>query len=476
MNLENLIEITSGSLINKSNESLGNIKINDISIDSRTIQTGDVFIAIKGDKFDGHDFIQEVISKGTICCLISDKNCLESLNKELCCNIVLVDDTTKAFGQIAKYIISNFNFPVIAITGSCGKTTTKEALAAILKTKGNVLYSEKSFNNHVGVPLTALKALKNNQDYVAAIFEIGTNHRGEIDYLTKIVRPNVAILTKVAPVHIGNFGSIDDLVYEKQQIFKYLNENNLAIVNQDDFYKYKHEKANTKYFAIDTIDNADIYASDIVLNKKQLANFNLHYQNKKININSPLLGKHNIYNILSAALAALNLGYTLDDVKEGIEKNLKAISGRLEIKSGINDSIIIDDAYNANPIAVKASLDILANYENNSKKCFVFADMGELGDDAKLYHKEIGQIINEMGIDYFFAYGELVKYSIDNYNKLENKLENKLGNKVGIYCSSKDDLTLKLKELLNKEKGLTLLFKGSNSMGLKDVVNNLVNK
>jgi len=470
MNLKNLIESTLGNLVNAPNDNLSNVEINDISIDSRAIKTGDVFIAIQGDKFDGHDFIQDVISKGAICCVISNKKCLEQLDnyEDISCEFLLVDDTTKAFGRIAKYIRSNFNFPVIAITGSCGKTTTKEILAAILKTKGDVLYSDKSFNNHVGVPLTAIKSLKDKKAYVAAIFEIGTNHQGEIDYLTEIVRPNVAILTKVAPVHIGNFGSIDDLVFEKQQIFKYLNENDLAIVNADDFYKYKHQSATTKYFAIDNKDDADIYASNIVLDKKQLSNFNLHYKNKSINITSPFLGKHNIYNILSASLAALNLGYTLDEVKKGIENNLRAISGRLELKSGINDSVIIDDAYNANPVAVKASLDILANYQKNSKKCFVFADMGELGNDAELYHKEIGQIINEMSIDYFYAYGELVKYSIDNYNKLSNK--------SGVYCSSKDDLTIKLKELLNKEKGLTLLFKGSNSMGLKDVVNNLVNK
>ena len=195
MNLDELIKIISGKIIleiNLSGIKNHDIKIKQIEIDSRKITPGDVFIAIKGNNFDGHDFIDQAINNGAVCCIVSNKINLSDYEK-FNCQIILVEDTIISFGKIAKYIISNFNFPVIAITGSCGKTTTKEILAAILKTKGKVLYSDKSYNNNIGVPLTALKGL-NNQDYVAAIFEIGTNHIGEIEYLSEIVRPDIAIL------------------------------------------------------------------------------------------------------------------------------------------------------------------------------------------------------------------------------------------------------------------------------------------
>lgn len=373
-----LLLATSGKLLS------GNLNSShkDVVIDSRKVKKGDVFVALAGKRVDGHDFIENVIKKGATCVVVS-KSELRNPNYEYGIDIIYVKDTRKALQQIAGFHRSQFNIPVIGITGSSGKTTTKDMLASVLSQKFKTLKSEENQNNEIGVPLTLLKLKKHHQ---AAVVEMAMQKIGEIDELAQIVRPTIAIITNIGEAHLKYLKSKQNVAAAKSEILNYLKKGDYAILPADDqFKKFFAKKVPTgvkiKYFGIENIIG-----------------------NENILKNIPLPGRHNIYNAMAVIQAARILGVNDKSISKGI-KTFKPSSNRMEFIKLPNGAIIINDSYNANPSSMKAALLMLAGMKGK-RKIALLGDMLELGRASKKYHKEIGNLCRKLKIDLVFTVGK----------------------------------------------------------------------
>lgn len=377
-----------------------------VSIDSRAIQKNNCFFAIKGEFFDGHDFVVEVVKKNAAAAVI---------DREITADIptILVKNTRQALIALARYYRKNTTIPVAAITGSCGKTTTRALLENILKQQGQVLASQKSFNNDIGLPLTLLQ-LKPTHDFV--VLEIGTNHPGEIAHLTSLAKPTVATVTMAAPVHIEHFKTLDAIAREKGAIFQGLSHDGVAVINLDDHYaplwKSIADYRQTITFSKNT--NADVMAKNIRIAESGYVTFTLFLPDKETVIALPLLGEHNITNALAASAMAYVMGASLDAIKQGLE-TVTPEYGRLVEKKGFADALIIDDSYNANPVSVKAAIQVLCAKPNYP--ILVLGDMAELGEIAKTAHEEIGLFAKQAGIQKLFCYGKNSIYAVKQFGE-----------------------------------------------------------
>lgn len=456
LNIHKIIEIVNGKTnfcINYSE----NLLINNINIDSRISQKNELFIAIEGENFDGHNYVIAAEKAGAIACIVNRflPN-IKILQIKVC-------DTKISLRQIASHICNNYFLPKIAITGSCGKTTTKKLTESILSTKFTTLASAKSFNNDIGVPLTAFNLL--NTAYETVVFEIGTNKPGEIDSLTKIVQPNIAVITNIGESHLAGFNNnIDNIFAEKSDIFNYLqaNEKFSAIINYDDkYYKYwqqRLQQKNLSYLSFGLNSQADIYASNINFNANEYyIDFNLHYKKQQIAIKLPLLGKHNIYNALAAACVGIKLNINLSAIKNGLEQ-CSAAQHRMLLQQGINNCIIIDDSYNANPTSTQAAINFLSALPG--QKIFVFGDMEELGINTIQLHEKIGLQARELGIDSLLTIGKLAVHSANKFGKNAVSFQNK------------NELSAHMQKLANNN--VTFLLKASNKMQLWKISNQLL--
>lgn len=363
-------------------------------IDSRKIQKGDVFICIKGPRFDGHDFAKMAIENGATALMVD-----HPLN--LGVPEIVVDETTKGLGQLAQAYRTHFDIPLIALTGSCGKTGTKEMLAKILQQMGPTLATEGNYNNQYGLPLTLLKLKPEHQ---FAVIEMGTSGKGEINYLAKITRPTVALITNILDQHVAGLGSREGISQEKSDIFKYLTHDGIAVINGDEPYaKSWEEKIETQHrVGYSATSEADLTVSGVVTNTNG-SSFNLHTPIGIQAIQVPLLGKPTVINALAAASAALSVGAKLTDVAAGLSQ-VKPVKGRLYPHYLPNKITIIDDTYNAGPMAVKASMDLLGKFEG--KRIFVMSNMGELADLMDHYHCELGKWAIENNLDHLLLTGQ----------------------------------------------------------------------
>ncbi|MGA2655667.1 MAG: UDP-N-acetylmuramoyl-tripeptide--D-alanyl-D-alanine ligase, partial [Gammaproteobacteria bacterium] len=338
---------------------------------------------------------------------------------------------------------------------SCGKTTTKQMMNAIFSKAGPTHSAVGSFNNHVGVPVTLLGL---SQEHRYAVIEMGANHPHEISPLTQMAKPDVAIITIVAPVHTEGFGDVDTIAKTKAEIFEGLGPKGVAIINQDDHYfsfwqqLLKHQPV----LRFSSQTKADVFATDIRL-EFGCPVFMLNTPKGKIEIQLPILGRHNVINALAAASAAIALDIPLPLIAEGLA-HMQPAKHRLHVCKGINGATIIDDAYNANPLAVKAALDILAGYQG--EKVWVFFDMKELGKLAHEAHQEVGQIAREKGINRIFAVGEHARITVNAFGEGAQ------------FFANKADLIHALKPQLHKN--MTILIKGSRSGALEEVVKALM--
>jgi len=429
-----------------------NIKWQGISIDTRTLQPGNLFIAIKGDRVDGHDYIEEAKQKGAVLALVSRK--IESSLPQL-----IVDDTTAALGQLGAYWRNQFELPIVAVTGSNGKTTLKNMIARIMiaACNGNenqVLATQGTLNNHWGLPMTLARL---NKEHRYAAIEMGMNHFGEIDYLTKMTRPTVAVITNAACAHLAGLGDVAGVARAKGEIFSGLQQNGIAILNRDDaFFSYWHGLIKQhRIISFGFHPDADIRATIHQVTKTQ--NITLHTPQGDIDVNFPLLGKHNVQNALAAAAASIAANISPDAIKIGLEQ-IKPAPGRLEmhtLNSGIN---IIDDTYNANPFSLQAAINILADFDG--KKILVLGDMKELGPEEKILHQTAGETIRHAGIHYLFTYGELSANTANAFGE-------------GAYhFQSQEKLVDALKPFLHNTT--TILVKGSRSMRMEKVVSELI--
>lgn len=379
------------------------VAFNSVGSDSRNIEADQLFVAIKGPSFDGNAFACEAIKKGAAAVMVTDK--ASEARPAL-----LVSDTRLGLGELAKFWRNQFAVPVIAITGSNGKTTTKEMLSAILSAAcgsvDKVHATSGNLNNDIGLPLTLLKIRKNHQ-YVVA--EMGMNHLGEIEYLTHITQPDVAVINNAGTAHIGELGSRENIARAKGEIFSGLKMDGIAVINADNDYAAYWQSliTNRKIVTFGLKQSADVSATF----QEQASNnlmgsslVNLSTPDGKISFNLQVQGAHNIYNALAASAAAFSVGISNADIAKGLQ-SFSGVHGRLERKAALHHAVLIDDTYNANPDSMKAAIDVLAKMPG--QKILVLGDMGELGVDAKKMHADIGTYAKNAQIDALYCLGEL---------------------------------------------------------------------
>jgi UDP-N-acetylmuramoyl-tripeptide--D-alanyl-D-alanine ligase len=385
------------------------MEIKGISIDSRTVRPGELFVAIRGDRFDGHDFVPDVIKKGAWGALVA-RTVLEHRPTHLggLRNILPVENTLVALQEMAYLHRRNFTIPVVGITGSNGKTTTKEMLAGILKRHGAVLKNEGNLNNHIGVPLTLLKL---NADHTAAVVEMGMSAPGEIALLARLIGPDVGVITNIGPAHLEFLKSMDLVAQAKGELFEHLKADGTAVLNADDQYfavLKKKFSGRVRSFGIDK--QADVRASDL-RQGQDCTDFMIESNGTRANVRVRAVGRHNISNALAAAAAALAMGTSLDEVKEGLEAFLP-VAMRSELKQ-VQGRTVFADYYNANPASMEAALATLITLKPGSKAIAVLGDMLELGTAAIDAHRAIGATTARLGIDQVITLGTLAKYTAE---------------------------------------------------------------
>jgi len=383
-------------------ELVGNAQISfdAVSIDSRKIAAGDLFIALQGPNFDGHKFVAAAAEQGAVAAVVSRQ--VESDIPQL-----IVADTRLALGRLAAAWRSKFQGRLIGVTGSNGKTTVKEMLACIMGQKGMVLATEGNLNNDIGVPLMLLR-LKPEQ-HQTAVIEMGANHVGEIAYLTSLAQPDVAVVTNAATAHLEGFGSLEEVARAKAEIWQGLSEDGAAIVNQDDeFTGYWAELvADYKSLGFGMLPTADVSLADGGVHWQISASgyksrFKMQTPAGMIDVAMNLAGRHNVMNALAATASALAAGATAAEIQAGLE-SMAPVKGRLRPKVTGHGQLLIDDSYNANPHSFRAAIDVLL--QAPGEKILVMGDMAELGATAAQHHFSIGEEARQKGIDQLLACG-----------------------------------------------------------------------
>ena len=426
-----------------------NQPVSRIVTDSRDIQDGDVFFALAGERFDAHDFVEDVLAVGATAVVVSREDCA-ALKGAL-----KVDDTLAALQKLAKAWRENVNPFVLGITGSSGKTTVKEMLAGVLRHRFSdeaVLATAGNFNNHIGLPLTLLKL---NEKHRYAVIEMGMNHFGELSLLTRIASPNVALVNNALRAHVGcGFDGVGDIAKAKSEIYEGLLSDGIALIPCEDANIATFEAAtaqlNAQTFGV---ASGDVHAENIEL-KLLSCEFDLVRDNERVAVVLPVPGRHNVHNAVAAAALALAAGLSLAEVSDGL-KNFSNIKGRLNIKQGIKGATLIDDTYNANPDSMKASIDVLAAMP--APRIFVMGDMGELGEDeAAAMHAEVGAYARDKGIEAAYFVGDNSVEAAETFGA------------EGLWFAAKDPLIQVLSHDLPERA--TVLVKGSRFMKMEEVI------
>lgn len=382
------------------------VTVEGVSTDTRAIAKGALFIALAGERFDAHDFLEQAVAAGAGALLVADAGKLPAG-----VSAVVVDDTRLALGRLAAAWRARFALPVIAVTGSNGKTTTKEMIAAILKAAHGaaVLSTRGNLNNDIGLPLTLLGL---SAAHRAAVIEMGMNHPGEIAYLAPIGAPTVALVTNAQRAHLEGMGDLDEVAREKGAIFSGLPAEGVAVINADDSYAgyWRGVAAGrpVRSFAIDG-------AADVVGKVRQHGletAIDLSAPEGEVHIALRIPGRHNAGNAVAAAAACLAAGVPLAAVAAGLE-SFSGVKGRLQRRAGKLGAEILDDTYNANPDSVRAGIDVLAS--TIGRKLLILGDMGEIGEACAQYHDEIGGYAKSQGVDLLFALGEATKAAVRNF-------------------------------------------------------------
>lgn len=423
-----------------------------VTSDSRTVAAGDLFVALVGERFDGHDFVTDCLRAGAVAAMVQRRE-LPAGGKPL----LVVEDTRLALGQLGAYWLQQCAPEVVAITGSNGKTTVKEMLAAILRHAAGatgVLATEGNLNNDIGLPLTLLK-LQRGQRY--AVLEMGMNHPGEIAYLTGLARPRVALVNNAGSAHLEGLGSVEAVARAKGEIFQGLVADGVAVINADDSYAalWTQLAASRRIVRFGLEQPAEVSAD-----------YKLGVDGTELTLKTPqgeaalqlyVPGLHNVRNALAAAAAALVLGIAPEVIAHGLE-SYGGTKGRLQQKAGIGGARLIDDTYNANPASMRAAIGVLAAYPG--RRIYVMGDMGELGLDAPAMHAEIGRMARDAGIDALYGVGEMTRGAVDAFGS------------AGRHFADVDALVAALQPELQPEA--TLLIKGSRFMRMERVVDALV--
>ena len=382
--------------------------IKSISTDTRSLKKNSLFIAIKGENFDGNDFVDEALSKGSNIIIADNKRFKNNKDKR----IIWVNDSIKALKTISNNIIKDYGGNVIAITGSNGKTTTTNIIGKTLKNNSKTL---KNFNNEIGMPLSLMNASFKSKNL---IFEIGASKLNDIDYLSKILQPNVGLITNIGNSHLESLKNIDGVFKVKSEIVKNIKKNGFLVVPNDNkkhLNKWKKMRSDITTISFGMKDDSDFYPIDVKIKQNGLSFLvTSRLLEKPIKISSSLEGVHNVKNILSACAVHYCLGQNLQDFSKSI--SLSKLDNLRQVKyKWLKGSTLIDDSYNANPDSTKKSIDLLSNY--NKKTVLLLGDMLELGRYKNKLHKEVGEYAKSKGISKLIAFGNLTRHSIDGFGK-----------------------------------------------------------
>lgn len=394
LQLEEIVSAVGGTILGTTKEK---IVIEAITTDTRKITEGNLFIPIKGEKFDGHDFIQQAFEKGAKCCF-SQISMIPPEGKLL----ILVQDTRKALRDLAEYYMSLFAVNVVAVTGSVGKTTTKDMIASVLSQKYSVLKTEGNFNNEIGLPLTVFQL---DESYHTVVLEMGMNSFGEIHNLSKIAKPDIVVITNIGVSHIENLGSREGILKAKCEIFDFMKENGIAVLNADDDKLLTlSEKQNMRISWFGLSNTKGITADEIIPNGLEGVSCTIHTKKGDFKTTISVPGEHMVLNALSATAVGLSLGLELEQIKTGIEQFVPT-QMRMAVLKTKQGTTIINDSYNANPASTKAAIDVLKN--TAGRKVCILGDMFELGDYGEQMHKEVGLYAAQSDIDLLICIGKL---------------------------------------------------------------------
>ncbi|WP_421865383.1 UDP-N-acetylmuramoyl-tripeptide--D-alanyl-D-alanine ligase [Motiliproteus sp.] len=435
----------------------GEARIQGVSTDSRSLKSGDLFVALNGPNFDGNRFVEAAKQAGAVAAVVSELQPIELPQ-------LLVKDTRIALGQLARLNRQAFEGPLVAVTGSSGKTSVKEMLARIFEQRGPVLATRGNLNNDIGAPLTLL-SLQPEHQY--AVVELGASGRGEIAYTTDLARPDVAILNNAGGAHLEGFGSLQGVVEAKGEIFDGLQPDGVGVVNLDDpnagYWLERLEGRKLRTFSLSS-PMADLFASHLETANDGCCRFVLNTHDGQSQVKLQVMGRHMVANALAAASAANALGFELEPIRRGLE-SYSGVAGRLAPQPGLNGSRIIDDSYNANPDSVKAAIRVLASLSGT--RCLVLGDMAELGPDAVALHQELGRFAAEQGLDAVYTAGQLSRHTVEAFTEAAAK-----GSVRAKAFEDKQTLLQQLRPLLDKQT--SVLIKGSRSAAMEQVVDALI--
>lgn len=428
--------------------------ITGVAIDSRKVKKGDLFIPFLGENVDGHNYIENAFKQGAVASL--------SLKTDLNINgnIIYVEDSEKALQDLAKHYLQSLKAKTIAITGSNGKTTTKDIITSILSTKFKVHKTQGNFNNELGVPLTILAA---PEDSDILVLEMGADGFGQLSFLSKLVEPDFTIITNIGESHIEFFKNREGIAKAKFEITSNMKESGVFIYNGDEPLIENLVKTSS----ISSISCGENSKNDIILEEYNISRDRIEF---KLNISkekfsTTLKGKHNIFNIMFAIALAHKIGLSYEDINIAVKNISEITKMRLESINYGENSLIINDAYNASPTSMKASVDVIDALDDFDYKTIILGDMFELGSNEIEYHSEVGKYINShsKNIDLVISVGNLAKNITDNISNISS-----------LHFSNKDEVTEHL--LKNTHPNEVLLFKASRSMKLEEIINNLLTK
>ena len=458
--LENIAKACNGTYY--GDETIKQTEVSGIAIDSRKVEKDWLFVATKGERVDGHSFIPDVFEKGALC-VISEKELAEADY-----TYILVKDSFQALKDIAGFYREQINIPIVGITGSVGKTSTKEMIAAVVSEKYNTLKTEGNFNNEVGVPLTLFKL---REEHEAAVVEMGISDFGEMHRLSQIVKPDLCVITNIGQCHLENLGDREGVLRAKTEIFDFMKEDAPVILNGDDdkLAKVNGKRADITYFSKEEGGDfqGEIFAKNILAKGILGTDCDICTPQGTFTVHIPIPGEHMVNNALAAAAVGLKLSLTLEQIKKGIEK-VKALPGRSHLIL-TEMYTILDDCYNANPVSMKAAISLLA--ETNGRRCAIMGSMFELGEMEKQLHEEVGAYAIDKGIEVIISIGELGKciYEGALKKKEEQRAETEL-----FYFETVDEFLNSYENILRKQDAV--LIKASHGMKFAEIVEKLGGK
>ncbi|MES9993091.1 MAG: UDP-N-acetylmuramoyl-tripeptide--D-alanyl-D-alanine ligase [Candidatus Thiodiazotropha sp.] len=431
------------------------VKFSAVSTDSRTLMDKDLYVALKGPRFDGHDFIAQAVEKGAVAAMVSEP-------QQLAIPQLQVADTRLGLGRLAAIWREKFSVPLIAITGSNGKTTVKELVAAILRQKGDVLATQGNLNNDIGLPLTLLRL----QQESYAVVEMGANHQGEIGYLSQIAHPDVALINNAGAAHLEGFGDLLGVAQGKGEILSGLKATGVGVLNADDDYfpLWRQLLGERRMLSFGSSSHASVRCdlSQAEMRWTESGYYNqmrVDYREEQFDIKLALAGRHNLMNALAAIAGALAMGCSSREIEQGLA-SVKPVAGRLQMRLSAFGYRVIDDTYNANPDSVAAAVEVLRNAPG--QQILVLGDLAELGDRSVALHSQLGLEAKHAGISNLFTLGELSRHAAQSFGNGAQS------------CTDIDELIGVISAAV--KQGDTVLVKGSRSAAMERVVERLMNE